>query len=131
MTASECRRSGSRDMPNAECAGAQGEGDQFGIIYGIGVGLAATQLASAGEEAYATSRNISNAFPGYPSLYGRENGRGGGFFGRHARYVKTLFGREMPLPGHQGLQRSVRVLQRTRRIKARLQGNLPPNHQRA
>ena len=73
----------------------------FGIIYGISAFGLANQLGIAARGSLRLHQEIFRALPRHPRLHGRDARNSAASNG----YVDTLFGRKMPLPRHQGLQR--------------------------
>ncbi len=94
----------------------------FGIIYGISAFGLANQLGIAREEASRLHQEVFRALPRHPRLHGRDARSSAASNG----YVETLFGRKMPLPGHQGVQRLGARLQRARRRSTRACKAPPP-----
>ena len=118
MTASEMFGVPIKDMPSE--VRRRAKAINFGIIYGISAFGLANQLGIAREEASAYIKKYFERFPGIRAYMDETRD-----FCRTNGYVTTLFGRKMPLPRHQGLQRLGPRLQR-----ARLDQRAPAGHRR-
>ncbi len=108
MTASEMFGVPVKDMPGE--VRRRAKAINFGIIYGISAFGLANQLGIAREEASAYIKKYFERFPGIRAYMDATRD-----FCRAHGYVETLFGRQVPLPRHQGQQRLGPLLQRARR----------------